>query len=166
MQKLFVNSSWECEMMRASSCHDITWNCQVWRCDSEVTSVAPLIFLSSSVSRLSYCPNSGLLVNHSMTHAFLCVFLLWGWIAFFFLFFCLIQPFCYFSSMARAAAKNRHLLFVAIILLSLWHSASRFFHSQSQNDQGISDLLFKWHAQVGTNSVQIAQTSHANAGSV
>ena len=65
----------------------------------------------SSVSSLSYCPNSCLLDNHFLTHTLLCI-LLRGGDAFcsssasFSLFFCS-------STTARAAARYRHLLFSA-----------------------------------------------------
>ena len=69
-----------------------------------------------SVSKLSYCPNSSLLVYHSLTHKvpFLCVFLQGG-VAF------SCSPafsslFCSSSTTAVAAARSRHFFFFAMIV--------------------------------------------------
>ena len=103
--------------------------------------------LWSSVSWLSYCPNPGLLVNHFLTLAFICV-ILWRVIAFS----CSSASsslFCGSSSMARAATRYKHLLFAAMIVSLTF--ITLFLAQPIQEWQRIDcNLVFKWHAQVST----------------
>ena len=112
----------------------------------------------SSVSSLSYCPNSCLLDNHFLIHT-LCI-LLRGGAAFcsssasFSLFFCS-------STTARAAARYRHLLFSATtvsLAFSMLQAIQQWLEGWSTH--------FYMACQSRHDGVWIAQTGRANAWSV
>ena len=116
----------------------------------------------SSVSSLSYCPNSCLLDNHFLTHTLLCILLRGGaafcsFSASFSLFFCS-------STTARAAARYRHLLFSATTV-SLAFSMLPLPQAIQQWLEGWS-THFYMACQSRHDGVWIAQTGRANAWSV
>ena len=114
-------------------------------------------FANSSRAVHDYC----LLVNHSLTHTCLCVFLQGG-VAFS----CTsasFSLFCCSSTTARAAARYWHLLFSAMIVSLAFSMLS--LPQPIQNDQRLGRPPFYMACPSRHDTVRIAQTRRANAGS-